>query len=436
MTLRFHLAVAALAATFAFGCGADRTPWVASSAGDVPEDRAGGELPGDAGGAPVDLLPELVDAAPELVDGVDTAPELVDTAPELGPEVVDATDAVDHVDGADGEICTPDCAAKACGADGCGGSCGACPDSKPFCNMAFQCEACEADCGEKICGSDGCGGSCGLCPAGWPCVLGTCAPPPCQGDQLLYAEDFTQCNEGALGVVDDQPDDPVLWMVMEEGALSPPCALHFGDPVGGTYDTGDPVSAALELPPVTIPDDGDPYAISFAVRLDLEPVVAPEYPYDHDAFILRAYGVGLPGAGVVLFTSKELLNNTGGAWVPVAATLSEYAGLTLDLRFEFDTIDSVDNGYQGIWLDDLRVGTACPLCFQDGDCVDDEPCLADLCVLFSNQGTFGACSHPFKLDCCVGLEASFCEDLDPCTEDACDPVTGDCTHTIIEGCIP
>ena len=107
MTLRFHIAVAALAATFAFGCGADRAPWVVSGAGDVPEDRAGGELPGDTGGAPVDLLPELVDAAPELVDGVDTAPELVDTAPELGPEVVDATDAVDHVDGADGEICTP-----------------------------------------------------------------------------------------------------------------------------------------------------------------------------------------------------------------------------------------------------------------------------------------------------------------------------------------
>ena len=72
--------------------------------------------------------------------------------------------------------CTPDCAGKACGDDGCGGSCGACPAGQT-CNAAGACEAgaCTPNCAGKACGDDGCGGSCGTCPAGESCTAaGTC----------------------------------------------------------------------------------------------------------------------------------------------------------------------------------------------------------------------------------------------------------------------
>ncbi|MBM4370776.1 MAG: hypothetical protein FJ098_03935 [Deltaproteobacteria bacterium] len=122
--------------------------------------------------------------------------------------------------------CEPDCTGKACGDDGCWGSCGGCPPGYG-CNPLFQCEEglcesedetpdcygtcgpvdwigdgvcddgswgydfnCEAfgfdggDCGPclpscegKACGDDGCGGSCGACPAGQVCAGGLCSAP-------------------------------------------------------------------------------------------------------------------------------------------------------------------------------------------------------------------------------------------------------------------
>ena len=64
------------------------------------------------------------------------------------------------------DVCTPSCGLKECGGDGCGGSCGDCPTTAPFCDeVTFQCTAqCQPNCNLKQCGDDGCGGSCGDCP--------------------------------------------------------------------------------------------------------------------------------------------------------------------------------------------------------------------------------------------------------------------------------
>lgn len=59
--------------------------------------------------------------------------------------------------------CVPDCTGKACGSDGCGGSCGECQEGKTCDEQSFQC-VCQPDCTGKACGDDGCGGSCGECP--------------------------------------------------------------------------------------------------------------------------------------------------------------------------------------------------------------------------------------------------------------------------------
>ncbi len=62
------------------------------------------------------------------------------------------------------ESCMGECFDQECGADHCGGSCGSCPQGKPFC-LDGHCQAdCTPDCEGKSCGDDGCGGSCGSCP--------------------------------------------------------------------------------------------------------------------------------------------------------------------------------------------------------------------------------------------------------------------------------
>ena len=72
-------------------------------------------------------------------------------------------------------VCTPDCAGKTCGPDGCEGSCGTCEAGT--CSSAGTC-GCAPDCTGKTCGDDGCGGSCGTCDAGMCSSAGTCSQPP------------------------------------------------------------------------------------------------------------------------------------------------------------------------------------------------------------------------------------------------------------------
>jgi hypothetical protein len=97
-----------------------------------------------------------------------------------GPDVQTADgEGVGQTDdlGTDGPTCTPECAGKICGDDGCGGSCGVCPVDFPFC-LSGSCSNCEADCDGLSCGSNGCGGSCGSCGASEICVTGACVCEP------------------------------------------------------------------------------------------------------------------------------------------------------------------------------------------------------------------------------------------------------------------
>jgi hypothetical protein len=75
--------------------------------------------------------------------------------------------------------CTPSCTGKACGNDGCGGSCGACKGTD-YCSGTGACvPACVPSCTNKACGNNGCGGSCGTCAAPNTCDANykcTCTP--------------------------------------------------------------------------------------------------------------------------------------------------------------------------------------------------------------------------------------------------------------------
>lgn len=79
--------------------------------------------------------------------------------------------------------CVPNCDGQFCdGQDGCGGSCGTCPDGQA-CGVDLRCrpDPCAPNCtnmdgSPRSCGDDGCLGSCGSCGEGELCVpaTGTC----------------------------------------------------------------------------------------------------------------------------------------------------------------------------------------------------------------------------------------------------------------------
>lgn len=66
--------------------------------------------------------------------------------------------------------CIPNCTGKECGNDGCGGSCGNCPNGSC---IAQEC-VCIPNCAGKDCGDNGCGGNCGPCTGGQCSTLGKC----------------------------------------------------------------------------------------------------------------------------------------------------------------------------------------------------------------------------------------------------------------------
>jgi formylglycine-generating enzyme required for sulfatase activity len=127
--------------------------------------------------------------------------------------------------------CSPSCVGKACGSDGCGGSCGGCVDGKvcsggqclclaqdhvvcsgaavywadscgalgaklvdcPYGCQGGACKPCQPSCAGKACGDDGCGSPCGTCGGGSVCQAGQCVCTPghhrtCSGDAAFWVD--------------------------------------------------------------------------------------------------------------------------------------------------------------------------------------------------------------------------------------------------------
>ncbi|MBM4372523.1 MAG: hypothetical protein FJ098_12760 [Deltaproteobacteria bacterium] len=93
------------------------------------------------------------------------------TFPDVPPDRVHAEDSTDVADRTDG--CASDCTGRACGDDGCGGSCGTCSGPQESC-LEGTC-VCGPLCPPGSCGADGCGGACPACGLDQVCIQGTCA---------------------------------------------------------------------------------------------------------------------------------------------------------------------------------------------------------------------------------------------------------------------
>jgi hypothetical protein len=44
-----------------------------------------------------------------------------------------------------------------------------------------------------------------------------------------------------------------------------------------------------------------------------------------------------------------------GTWIDTAVDLSPFGGQQVIIRFSFDTLDDVDNGYEGWYVDEVRI---------------------------------------------------------------------------------
>lgn len=135
-----------------------------------------------------------------------------------------------------GSGCTPDCSDTVCGPDGCGGSCGACPEGEVCLSGACQSGdggdggtgGCDPVCAGKDCGSDGCGGVCGLCDANQVCVQGGCQADN-TGCTASTIYDHKDCDGGDVFWYDDCGDPREFVEACDDGCSDGECTDGGGD---------------------------------------------------------------------------------------------------------------------------------------------------------------------------------------------------------------
>ena len=297
--------------------------------------------------------------------------------------------------------CAPECAGKECGDDGCGYQCGYCLVPGEDTCVNGTCQACVPDCGDRVCGPDGCGGECGVCELGFGCLGGHCElpepalscsghcgevrPAGCSCTAYCAADDaccvdvglcgcLPKCaalecgDDGCGGSCGDCQEGLVCW---EGSCLAPTCV----DSQCGDHGACHSEATGCDCDPGYAAPFCAACAVGFADYPQCKETCAPGDPCgDGDACTIDACD---PATGCV--------HTAGGPCEDESPCTADHCDPAIGCVYE-------------------------PV---DGECT-----LTDACALFA-ACVDGACTAVASVDC---------DDEDPCTVDACDATTAECSH--------
>jgi len=148
------------------------------------------------------------------------------------------------------------------------------------------------------------------------------------------------------------PTSPVKWQLDTKRAASPSYSLYFGNPTTRLFeDPGNVVNGAATSPSFTLPSGQGKLCLAFSLHKQSETA-----PYDNITVTLQP-------SNTQVWKSTNETNNANstatGPFLTFAANLTTYAGQTVQLKFYFDSLDSVANNYEGAYLDNVRVLSNC-----------------------------------------------------------------------------
>lgn len=190
-------------------------------------------------------------------------------------------------------------------------------------------------------------------------VVGNAALPPT--DAPVYSENF----DGAAHTFTFAPrgTGTNLWHVGTgrsadgEPGHSPPKNLYFGagetSTGGGNYGNGGLTASGLARTPQVSLAPGGTYELRFNSLIDVED---DEHPDFDQLRVLIDNGVT---ETVVMrrdpLSAGELPGTTAGGWTAFSADLTPFAGQTIRVLFSFDTQNGFNNGFEGWYVDDVRI---------------------------------------------------------------------------------
>ncbi|GMV43499.1 MAG: hypothetical protein AMXMBFR64_52150 [Myxococcales bacterium] len=294
----------------------------------------------------------------------------------------------------DGDACTADscsmtagCAHEAlpcddgnpCTTDGCSPATGLCTFGDGSCDDGDPCtldQCTPGGCAHLEIDDPTCCVADADCDDGDPCTTSSCVantceqspvpgPPCCAVHPLLLATFGALDMAGFTVDVDEAPGDGVTWAPSTEHAVSPSASLRLGDPVTGTYETGERVVVTAVSPEVALPHVAA--TLDLQVRLDTE-FTAGTGTLDRDVLMVLVRDAG--GTETLVWSSAEApepwwLEHADGSpapgWAPLGPlSLSLWAEQSIRILLRFDSMDGEDNAHPGVWVDDLTITAPCP----------------------------------------------------------------------------
>ncbi|MEZ4267281.1 MAG: hypothetical protein R3F39_12955 [Myxococcota bacterium] len=195
------------------------------------------------------------------------------------------------------------------------------------------------------------------CQNGSVCTLDTCKDGTCAH---VPTGDPSCCKTTAWLVEDFSGEDPMVfddgspsrWQRLEGFSTSEPWALHFGDPETGSYDTGERTFGTAQLRTIEVPQGNAWPTLRFRVWLDIEAA-----PTRDDLNVRLLVG----NSAFEVWNKSKLAPEQYGVWNDVSLALPQAVqGQEVRVQFNFDSIDAVNNGGQGVYLDDIELGNICP----------------------------------------------------------------------------
>jgi len=155
---------------------------------------------------------------------------------------------------------------------------------------------------------------------------------------------------------------------------------------------------------------------------------------------------GAVASTTTIFQKRDIPVEAYQGFALVSASMKDLAGSKVVVRISFDSVDDLNNGFEGIWIDDIKLLASCPLptdCTTDADCDDGDPCTAEactevgcvsanICVQPPDDNTTtdvetNPCAVPgAPADCCTS--DADCQDGNPATVNVCDGAT--CSVTL------
>ncbi len=175
-------------------------------------------------------------------------------------------------------------------------------------------------------------------------------------DTVLLFQDFEQQADGWTF--------SPLWhlttaCLSSSGAHSTPTSFYFGLDDTCDFGEGETVHGSLDSPEVAVPAY-EYTELRFKYLLGTEQVAGWD---------LATVSVLHEGSSTVIdqdVTHGGGLNDDGAMWYLAIYDLSNFAGLQIRIRFEFDTIDGVDNQHPGFYVDDVLLWQPDTVVFDDG----------------------------------------------------------------------